>query len=262
MPVIPGLESFPGLVIHSRDYRHPDVFREKRVVIVGAGNSGQDISLEAAKCAEIVYLSHKSILPCKLPHNVKEHRPITSISKDGTATFDDGQHRKIDAILLCTGYNYSFPFLHNDCGIQVRNNRVTHLYKHIFNTKYPTLSFIGLGLRICPFLQFSLQAQYVSAVLSTRKKLPSEAEMNADEEKDFEETLSCGLSEKHAHFLGEKQWDYNNTITELAGVKAWTPFYKELYEHVIKRRTNFLMDYRSDEFKQTSDGRWTTVKSH
>ena len=82
-----------------------------------------------------------------------------------------------------------FHFLHNDCGIQARNNRVTDLYKHIFNTKFPTLTFIGLGLRICPFLQFSLQAQYVSAVLSARKKLPTEAEMIADEEKDFKEIM-------------------------------------------------------------------------
>ena len=259
MPLIPGLKGFPGLVMHSHNYRHPEVFQGKRVVILGAGSSGQDICLEVAKYAEIVYLSHKRTLPCKLPDNVKEQRPITSVSNDGTVCFDDGKQKKVDAILLCTGYNFSFPFLHNDCNIQVRNNRVTHLYKHIFNTKYPTLSFIGLCLRICPFPHFSLQAQYIAAVLSGCKELPSEEEMNADEEKDFEEKLASGLSEKYAHLLGDRQWKYNNTIAQLAGLDRSSSVYEELYKYVVYRRTNFLMEYKNDQFKLSSDGRWTAV---
>ena len=260
VPEISGLESFPGLVMHSHDYRHPEVFQGKRVVIFGAGSSGQDIGLEVAKYAEKVYLSHKGTLLCKLPDNLKQHKPITSVSNDGTVCFDDGEQEKVDAILFCTGYNFSFPFLHCDCNIQVRNNRVTHLYKHIFNIKYPTLSFIGLALRICPFPQFSLQAQYIAAVLNGQKKLPSEEEMIADEENDFQGKLSAGLREKHAHLLGERQWDYDNTIAHLAGVNKLNPVYEDLYKHVHHRRKNFLMDYKSDEFKLTSDGMWAAVE--
>ena len=58
------------------------------------------------------------------------------------------------------------------------------------------MSFIGLGLKICPFPQFSLQAQCIAAVLSERKNLPSEELMNADEEKDYREKLSSCLLEK------------------------------------------------------------------
>ena len=260
MPAIRGLESFPGLVLHSHDYRHPGIFQGKHVVLLGAGSSGQDICLEVARCAEMVYLSHRRTLPCSLPENVKEKSAIESVSGDGTVRFHDGQETKVDAILLCTGYEYSFPFLHDDCKIQVRNNRVTHLYKHLFNTKYPTLSFIGLCLRICPFPHFSLQAEYIAAVLSERKKLPSEEEMNADEEKEFQEKLSSGLGEHYAHLLGEeRQWEYNDTIAQLAGVDNTSSVLEDLYRQVIHRRTNFLMDYKSDEFKYTADGTWTRV---
>ena len=245
--------------MHSHNYRHPGVFQGMRLVILGAASSGQDICLEVAKCAEMVYLSHRKTLSCKLPDNVKQQRPMTSVCRDGAVQFEDGQEKKVDAILFCTGYDYSFPFLHEDCDIQVRNNRVTHLYKHIFNTKYPTLSFIGLGLRICPFPQFSLQAQYIAAVLRGQKKLPSEEEMNADEDKEFLDKLSSGLREKHAHLLGTSQWEYDNTIAQLAGVDTLSPMYEDLYKHVHYRRSNFLMDYKSDEFKLTSDGMWTTV---
>lgn len=243
--------------MHSHDYRHPGAFQGKRVVILGAGSSGQDICLEVAKKAEIVYLSHKKNLPCKLPDNVKEHKPISSVSIDGTVYFDDGQQQNVDAILLCTGYNFSFPFLDFDCNIELHDNRVTHLYKHIFNTKYPTLSFIGLNLRICPFPQFSLQAQYIMAVLSGKKKLPSEKDMNADEEKDFQEKLSCGLGKHYAHLLGERQWDYDRTIAQLAGVEPLCAVYEDLYTYVTDRRREFLMDYKSDEYKLASNGMWT-----
>lgn len=149
LPAIPGLKSFPGVVMHSHDYRHPEVFTGKHLVILGAGASGLDICLNVANCAEKVYLSHKRSLCSKLPENVEQQRPIMSISVDGTVLFEDGQERKVDFILLCAGYIFSFPLLHDDCSIQVRNNRVTHLYKHIFNTKHPTLSFIGVCSLFC-----------------------------------------------------------------------------------------------------------------
>ena len=77
--------------MHSHDYRYPEVFQGKGVVVLGAGPSGQDISLEIAKCAEIVYLCHRGTLRCRLTDNLKQHRPITSVSRDGTVWFDDGQ---------------------------------------------------------------------------------------------------------------------------------------------------------------------------
>lgn len=243
--------------MHSHDYRHPEIFQGKRLVVLGAGSSGQDISLDVASCAEMVHLSHKGFLSCKLPDNLNQHSPITSVLSNGAVCFEDGKVEKVDVILLCTGYNFVFPFLDNECNIQVLNNRVTHLYKHIFNTKYPTLSFIGLGLKICPFPQFSLQAQYIAAVLSGEKELPSEEEMNADEDKEFQKKLSCGLQEKHAHVLGKWQWDYDNTVAQLAGVDRLSPVYEDLYKHVHYRRTNFLMEYKSDEFRLTSEGIWT-----
>ena len=61
VPTIPGLESFPGLVVHSHEYRYPEVYQGMRVVIFGAGSSGEDICLQVAKCAEMVYLSHKKL---------------------------------------------------------------------------------------------------------------------------------------------------------------------------------------------------------
>ncbi|NWR64954.1 FMO1 monooxygenase, partial [Bucorvus abyssinicus] len=47
----PGIEKFQGPYFHSRQYKHPDVFQGKRVLVVGLGNSGADIAVEASHVA-------------------------------------------------------------------------------------------------------------------------------------------------------------------------------------------------------------------
>ncbi|KFO94621.1 Dimethylaniline monooxygenase [N-oxide-forming] 1, partial [Buceros rhinoceros silvestris] len=47
----PGIERFQGQYFHSRWYKHPDVFQGKRVLVVGMGNSGADIAVEASHVA-------------------------------------------------------------------------------------------------------------------------------------------------------------------------------------------------------------------
>ena len=55
MPDYPG--EFSGEIIHSSKYRNPDLFRGKRVLVIGAGNSGVDIASEAARSADAAFLS-------------------------------------------------------------------------------------------------------------------------------------------------------------------------------------------------------------
>ncbi|HKE63631.1 MAG TPA: amino acid permease [Micromonosporaceae bacterium] len=57
MPSYPGQESFRGEARHSSSYRSAEEFRGKRVLIVGAGNSGVDIASDAARSASQAFLS-------------------------------------------------------------------------------------------------------------------------------------------------------------------------------------------------------------
>ena len=54
LPELPGLSDFHGDVIHSHDYRHPELYANKRLVLLGAGSSGQDITLDLAPVAKEV----------------------------------------------------------------------------------------------------------------------------------------------------------------------------------------------------------------
>jgi len=58
VPIVPRL---PGTVqgdcMHSRGYKTPELFRGKRVLVIGAGNSGCDIAVDASEQAERTFLS-------------------------------------------------------------------------------------------------------------------------------------------------------------------------------------------------------------
>ncbi|XP_037681290.1 dimethylaniline monooxygenase [N-oxide-forming] 1 [Choloepus didactylus] len=53
----PGINTFKGQYFHSRQYKHPDIFKDKRVLVIGMGNSGTDIAVEASYLAKKVLLS-------------------------------------------------------------------------------------------------------------------------------------------------------------------------------------------------------------
>lgn len=55
VPEIPG--SFSGEVRHTVGYRSPSEFAGKRVLVVGAGNSGCDIACDAARNADAAFIS-------------------------------------------------------------------------------------------------------------------------------------------------------------------------------------------------------------
>jgi cation diffusion facilitator CzcD-associated flavoprotein CzcO len=55
VPEVPG--KFDGECIHSSRYKIPEILRNKRVLVVGAGNSGCDIAVEAAQHAAQTFLS-------------------------------------------------------------------------------------------------------------------------------------------------------------------------------------------------------------
>jgi cation diffusion facilitator CzcD-associated flavoprotein CzcO len=65
-PSWPGSEIFSGAVIHSSDYRNPEAYAGKRVLVVGFGNSGGEIALDLANAGVDVALAVRSpvqILP-------------------------------------------------------------------------------------------------------------------------------------------------------------------------------------------------------
>jgi dimethylaniline monooxygenase (N-oxide forming) len=59
MPQFEGQELFQGPLIHAQQYRKPDDFKGKRVVIVGIGAITSDIATELVAHASKLYISHR-----------------------------------------------------------------------------------------------------------------------------------------------------------------------------------------------------------
>ena len=264
LPEIPGINTFPGKVIHSISYNIPEDFKDQKVVVLGAGSSGLDIAIDLSKFSKKVHLVHlRNKLPTTFPKNVQETiGTITACFENGSVEINHAEIlNNVHSIIFCTGYKYSFPFLEPECGIKVTDNRVTSLYQHIFSTKFPSLSFVGLCLRICPFPNFAAQAQCIAAVLSGKAALPTQEEMIKHEEQDYQDRLAQGVPNKMMHLLGpERQMQYCTKIAEMAGVPcALTPPVYSLYSHVNKIRVPNLFTYRKTNFAIKGD-KWYEVK--
>ena len=56
-PAFPGSEEFEGEQIHVHHYREPEVLRDKRVLVLGIGNSATDIAVEASRISTRTFLA-------------------------------------------------------------------------------------------------------------------------------------------------------------------------------------------------------------
>ncbi|CAG8815939.1 15373_t:CDS:2, partial [Gigaspora margarita] len=71
LPKYKGMNKFKGIQIHSHFYREPTNFKDKRVVIVGCGNSGMDISVELSGNTSQAYIcTRQGTLPLIVPRLV------------------------------------------------------------------------------------------------------------------------------------------------------------------------------------------------
>ncbi|QSE96021.1 ArsO family NAD(P)H-dependent flavin-containing monooxygenase [Fulvivirga lutea] len=68
IPNYPDIEKFKGIQIHSANYKSPELFKDKRVLIVGGGNSAAQILAEVSKVTTTKWVTLKE--PKFLPDEV------------------------------------------------------------------------------------------------------------------------------------------------------------------------------------------------
>jgi len=220
IPDIPGIEAwnstYPGAIAHSRDYKSPEAYRGKKVCLVGSGPSSADIGQQIASVsASPVILSARSEASRLVTMPVQEMPPIRDfVVENRTLCFEDGRiETAVDAILFCTGYLYSYPFLESlNPPIVTDGLRVRGLYKQIFLTEHPTLVFPGLSKRVSPFPFVEAQAEVIARVWSGRLVLPSKPYMEEEEQNMLAERGS-GMS---FHILGPLEVEYTHDLHEWA----------------------------------------------
>ncbi|KAL2921010.1 Flavin-containing monooxygenase FMO GS-OX-like 3 [Bienertia sinuspersici] len=202
---IPGIDVWPGKQIHSHNFRTPAPYKDQVVVIIGLSSSAFDISREIAISAKEVHITTrveaKGIFgQHPVYQNLWVHPMIERAHEDGRVSFQDGTEVLADVILHCTGYKYYFPFLDTAGAVNVDDNRVGPLYKHIFPpTLAPGLSFIGLPMFAAHFFVLELQSKWTAGVLSGRFPLPSKEKMMEDIEAFYSELEAKGIPKHYTH---------------------------------------------------------------
>lgn len=196
IPAFSGMEEwnrkYPGRIIHSKSFRTVEEYAGKRVVVVGNSASGYDIAMHLAPVVSELW---QSIRTQGSPVADDKIRVVPEISRfvpeTGEVCFIDGTVLGgVDAVVFCTGYLHSLPWLHPSGPPLITNgNRMQNTYQHIFYAPDATLSFVGLPIKVIPFPTMQSQAAVISRVYSRRIQLPGIEEMRRWEK---EEVLKKG----------------------------------------------------------------------
>ncbi|PWY79637.1 FAD/NAD(P)-binding domain-containing protein [Aspergillus heteromorphus CBS 117.55] len=198
---------YPGIISHSRLFDSAEFFRQKKVIVVGTSASGLDIGNQISEvCKGALLISQRSESPLAptVPSPNKIYRPeivefLPPGSHERAVRFADGHiEQDIDAIVFCTGYLYSFPFLPSlERPVISNGRRAQNTYQHLFYIYDPTLVFPALPQRIIPLPLSENQAAVFARVWSGRLSLPAQDEMRAWEDS----TIAEKGNETPFHFL-------------------------------------------------------------
>ena len=229
VPEVKGIrqwnEAYPGRISHSKFYRHPKYFAGKKTIIIGNSASGLDLSSQIRPfCDPPIIMSQRSISPILdgstsgdtiVRSEVVEFLSPPSNALERAVRFTDGHiEEDVDAILFCTGYHYSFPFLTSlQPALITTGERVHHLFQHIFYTASPTLAFVGIPSKILPFRTCEGQAAVIARMWSGRLDMPSEIEMDDWEEARVAER---GIGRKFHQMRTLEDLDYHNAMIDWA----------------------------------------------
>jgi len=167
------------------------------------------------------------------------------------AILKTGERVEADALIVCTGYRFAFPFLSDECRPAILHDGqvVDGLYLHLIHAAFPTMSFVGIPSKVCPFPLYDRQVRFVLASLDGRLRLPSTEQMLDAVRTEMEASETAGKDPRHFHEFSSAQWAYNDRLAELVGFDPLLPVIAELYESVCPKRRADLKGYRTQSFK-------------
>ena len=244
-PCLPSSSEGSGIAqVHSSAYRTPQAFTGQRVLVVGAGPSGQDIAREVATCAATVFIACREVAHSEeagtlaaaahhasgTPVPGRISAPV-EITKEGDAVVTGhGERVPIDVVIWCTGYEYAFPFLdvstpsagaHEQALVGIDTRRVFPLFKNTFHAGFPTLAFVGLPWAVNPNPFHQHQADALAAVWSRppQSTLPSPAQRVLEQGAFWKwQAQERGRPTRHALRLSADQWAFLGDLRQAVGL--------------------------------------------
>lgn len=258
LPNIPGRDVFKGKQIHAHVYRDARHYENEKVLVIGGGPSGCDISLQAGMFTEKLIWSNHMLasfgkkLHIKLPASTIEKPDVKKFTESGVE-FVDGSFEEISTVIYATGYDFKYPFLSVDCGLQSGKKYVRPLYKHCININHPSMAIIGLPFFALGVPMFDLQIRFCLTYMTRRKLLPTRDEMLKETEEDMKERWKK-LPKHKAHFMGiERHVKYYEDLAQAAEIEAIKPVLSKMFNYTIKEMFEHFESFRNLNFKIIDD---------
>jgi len=227
VPSFPGIEKFPGRVMHAHDFRDANEFAGKTLLLVGASYSAEDIALQCVKygAKHVICTWRTRPMGYNWPKTIEE-RPLLTKIDGNTIHFKDGSSAHIDAILLCTGYLHAYPFLTDELRLRSRNRLFPpNLYKGclFLNGGNDKLFYVGAQDQYYTYTMFDQEGLWTRNVIMGDVNLPSHEVMVEDAKKWQKMEESCTDCFEEIRFQGafmkdlveQNKYPHNLDVTEI-----------------------------------------------
>ncbi|MHA7653909.1 flavin-containing monooxygenase [Mycobacterium sp. ML4] len=155
---------------------------------------------EDAYSPRVIFCKNVSFVPNILNGKIQVNDSGIAAIDGNTVCFKDQTVKDYDCIVLCTGFERDFSFLH---GVDIPGQNVRHLYKHAFHPDHGgRLALIGFvrpfsgGIPICA----EMQARYFALLCSDKLQLPADVTDRITADKAWEEKWT-ELSPRHSEAI-------------------------------------------------------------
>lgn len=237
VPRLKGLSSwnaqFGSSAFHSKSFRDPQIFQDKKCLFVGTGLSGVDILQYAFPIAKEVIVSRSTgkqeifewLTKAATSEGTTVKPRVKELKPDNNrrVVFEDGTSvDSVDYIIFSTGYHWHYPFLSREnTGVSVTSGEegaapngssmVDGLYLNTFCVNDPSLAFVGVTSTSFKWPSFEATASAIAGVWSGSAALPPKSKQLEQIEARLEKTG------KNALFHYYKPEIFSEYIGKIAG---------------------------------------------
>lgn len=253
MPYYDGLDLFPGRVLHAHDFRDALEFEGQDVLLVGGSYSAEDIASQCYKYgANFVTISRRSgSYDYNWPEGISEKTGIDHI-EGKVVHFTDGSSQSFDAIIMCTGYIFHFPFLPDELRLETDNCLYPdNLYKGIFFQNNPKLIYLGMQDQWFTFNMFDAQAWYARDVIMGKIQLPDEAERRKEMDSWLERHEQLDSDDVSIDF----QASYIDDLLDATDYPSFPVHQQaEVFKQWLQDKQADIMGFRNKSYQSTITG--------
>jgi len=255
VPTFAGIEKFPGRVLHAHDFRDANEFAGKKLLLIGASYSAEDIALQCLKygAKSIICTWRSKPMGFTWPKECEE-RPLVQRFDGKVAHFKDGSSAEVDVVMMCTGYLHKYDFLREELRLKSRNVLYPPgLYKGIIwqeggNGK---LLYCGVQDQYYTYTMFDVCALWAVKYIEGEMAIPDEK----TRESDWKAWVARNKSLKDGHEEIDFQTDYVQELARDCGSDY--PYDLDVGEmfHTWKgHKANDILTYRDQSFASKYTG--------